>query len=114
MKIFAQGTLVANGSEQVLTLFTELGELNGYVDLSQMQAGDSVVIRQYTRIEGAFSQYAEESYTGAQALPSIFITTKPGDDGIRVTLQQTAGVLRQFNYKFYCDTGMKISAGFRI
>ncbi|MEM2365705.1 MAG: hypothetical protein QXL06_02050 [Nitrososphaerota archaeon] len=102
-----EGTLVADGSEQNLILDEVEGNpqrhLEGYLDLSSMQSGDIVIIRQYMKISptGSYVKYAEETFTGAQSLPLLHIITKPAKYGIKITLQQTAGTYRSFTYQFF-------------
>ena len=97
---FAEGTVTANGSEQTLAELTEAVRVSGYISLSQLQAGDTVVLRQYTKLFATWEKYNEESYSGAQANPVIYFTPKEIASSLKVTLQQTAGVLRAFSYKF--------------
>lgn len=102
-----EGTLTADGSEQNVVLDEPAGNpqrfLDGYIDLTNMASGDTVVIRQYMRIAsaGGYVKYAEETYSGAQTLPLLHVVTKPGRYGIKVTLQQTAGTYRSFTYQFF-------------
>jgi len=102
LKPDAEGTLTANGSEQTLTNITALTKLSGYVDLSQMQLGDSVVIRQYMVLKsgGSDRKYEEHAYSGAQDPPVVYVTTKVLAHGGKVTLQQTAGAYRTYDYSF--------------
>lgn len=102
-----EGTLTASGTEQNLVLDEVSGNpqrhLEGYVDLSNMTSGDTVIIRQYMKIasDGSYVKYAEETYSGAQSLPLLHIVTKPAKYGLKLTLQQTAGTYRQFPYQFF-------------
>jgi hypothetical protein len=77
--------------------------LEGYIDLSPMASGDTIVIRQYMKITatGDYVKYAEETYSGAQTLPLLYIVTKPGRYGIKITAQQTAGTNRTLTYQFF-------------
>lgn len=102
-----EGTLVADGTEQNVVLDEVTGNpsrfLEGYIDFNAMVAGDTVVIRQYVSVVTpvAYRQYATETYSGAQAMPMLFVVSKSGRYGIRVTLQQTAGTMRDFPYQFF-------------
>lgn len=100
----ANGTLVADGTEQtVKEILATVNKLHAFIDFTAMQAGDTVVARQYMKIKaaGAFIKYAEETYTGVQSLPMLYIQTKPAKDGIRVTLQQTAGTNRSYDWQTF-------------
>jgi len=102
LKPLKSGNLAADGSEQTLLEFTEVGRIIGYVDLGNMQAGDSVVIRQYMKIVegGNYRKYAEETYSGILVEPLLYIHPRETDVAIKVTLQQTVGVFRNFPNNF--------------
>lgn len=101
IEVIKEGDLTADGSEQMLVEFTELGKMEGYVNFSNLALGDAAIIRQYQKVYGEYRQYAEESYSGVQTLPAVYITPKSGKDGVKITLQQTAGTLRTFAYCFF-------------
>jgi len=102
-----EGSVTMDGTEINVVLDEITGNpqryLEGYIDLSPMAAGDTIIIRQYMKITatGAYVKYAEETYSGAQDLPLLYITTKPGRYGIRITAQQTAGTYRTLTYQFF-------------
>jgi hypothetical protein len=50
---------------------------------------------------GNYIKYAEETYSGAQTLPLLYITTKSGRYGIKITAQQTAGTNRTLSFQFF-------------
>lgn len=77
--------------------------LEGFIDLTNMAAGDTVVLREYLSLVTPVSyvQYAEETYSDAQALPALYVRTKPGRYGIRVSLEQTAGTIKDFPFQFF-------------
>lgn len=98
-------SVAMDGTEITLVEKTDnkLGLLDGYVDLTPMAAGDTIVIRQYMQVKatGTYVKYAEETYSGAQSIPLLHITTKPAKDKIKVTAQQTAGTNRTLDVQFY-------------
>jgi len=102
-----EGTVEMDGSEKTVVLDEVEGNpqryLEGYIDLSPMQDGDTVVVRQYIKISqtGEYVKYAEETIEGAQSLPLLYVITKPGRYGIKVTLQQTSGTNRTLAYQFF-------------
>jgi hypothetical protein len=77
--------------------------LEGYIDLSSLAAGDTIIIRQYMKIApaGAYVKYAEESYSGPVDPPLLYVITKPARYGIRITVQRTAGVDRNLTFQFF-------------
>jgi len=104
-----EGTLTTNLTEQTLvekdfTASPKVCHLEGLVDLSNMQVGDTITIRQYMQIKpaGAYGKYAEESYTSIQSLPMLAVVTRWARYKIKVTLQQTAGIGgKACDYQFF-------------
>jgi len=97
-----KGTLIADGTEQTLLEFVGVGVISGHIDLQNMKEGDVVIIRQYIKVkeDGEYKKYAEETYTGIQELPVIYITPKAVDIAMKITLQQTSGTYKSFDYNF--------------
>jgi hypothetical protein len=97
-----KGTLIADGTEQTLIEFVGVGIVSGHVDLQNMDEGDTVIIRQYIKVkdDGEYKKYAEETYTGVQTSPVVHITPKAVDVAMKVTLQQTTGNYKSFDYNF--------------
>jgi hypothetical protein len=102
-----EGSVAMDGTEKEVVLDEVSGNpsrfLEGYIDLTPMASGDTIVVRQYMKIAsaGAYVKYAEETYTGAQTLPLLYIVSKPGRYGIKITAQQTAGTNRTLTYQFF-------------
>jgi hypothetical protein len=99
------GSILADGSEQVI-LYRDGGSpalVHGYLDLANMQAGDQITLTQYARVRpgGPWRAYGQEGYADAQALPLIYITKKPKDYGLRVTIRQTGGAYRNYDFEFF-------------
>ena len=99
------GTLTADGTEQIVRDYTGTGRLHAYIDLTAMLAGDTTVIRQFMKVKvaGAYIKYAEETYSGAQTLSLLHVIMKPGKNGVKVTLQQTAGVNRAYDWETFAQ-----------
>ncbi len=99
-----EATITMDGTEKVLVEKTDgvIALVEGYVDLSNMAGGDTIVIRQYMKVKtgAAYVKYAEETYSGAQAIPLIYISAKPANIAIKLTAQQTAGVNRSLDCQF--------------
>lgn len=92
------------GGEDVVFEVTDYKRhIEAYLDMSNMQAGDHVDVRQYVKIAsgGAYVQYAEIPYDDAQDYPMLWITPKPNSYGIKVTAQQTIGAHRTFTYAVF-------------
>jgi hypothetical protein len=97
----AKGVIIADGTEQIIINTSEPSIISGYLDLSNMQAGDSVEVREYMLIDSVEHLYADITYTGVQASPIYYITPKPVADAIKITIQQLTGVFRSFYYVIF-------------
>lgn len=100
----ASDTLTATGAEDTIKEITAtVNKLHCYIDLSNMASGDSITVRQYMTIKSAGSpvKYAEEVYTDAQSLPMLHVITKPARYGIKITLEQTAGTYKDFDWETF-------------
>lgn len=98
------GTVTMDGAEDTAFEVTDYKRMvEAYIDLSNMQAGDHIDVRQYMKIEpgGAYVQYAEIPYDDEQDYKMLWITPKPNSYGIKVTLQQTVGANRTLAYAVF-------------
>ena len=100
-----EGSVLMNGTEQELAK-SELGvqhQIEGMVDLTPLALGDTVVVRVYMSIKTpiSYAKYAEETYSDSVSPSLLFICTKVAKYGLKVTIQQTAGIYRFFNYQFF-------------
>lgn len=98
------GTLTADGTEQ--TIFTTSdapGVVYWYLDLSNLQDGDSVTVREKVDINGngTYNTHEETTYTDSQSIPIISQSSDLltlGSVPVRLTLEQTAGTNRDYKY----------------
>jgi hypothetical protein len=77
--------------------------VEGQIDLANMQAGDTVEIRAYIAVDGTNQRLSDlATYSGVQSLPAIRVVahTIPYNGKFRVTIKQTAGTVRTYNYTF--------------
>jgi len=99
-----EGSLLMDGLEQTLVEKTDdkAGLVEGMINLTPMAAGDTVVVREYMQVlsAGAYAKYAEETYADAQAISLLQLLTRISTHDIKVTIQQTAGTYRTFEYSF--------------
>lgn len=100
ISVIAHGTILANGAEQDLLDSIVASQFTGWLDLTNMLAGDTLVVKQYEYIEGAKILYKSVSCSGAQAEPALYITPKTSASRIVVSIQQTLGVNRNYKYEF--------------
>lgn len=73
----------------------------GYIDLNPMQAGDTTVVTEYISADGTnLRVYNQATFSGVQSAPLIRFHGKllEKDMLYRVTLNQTAGVGRDYYY----------------
>jgi len=111
---YASGTLIADGTEQIVSEISEPTKFSGYISLAQMQAGDIVKLRQYTKLFATWEQYAEEKYEDIQPSPVVYFTPKIIPSSLRVTLEQTAGIMRTFDYKFMKEVELVSADAIRV
>lgn len=108
------GTLTSTGAEQSLYLNNNpLGCFNPrcvFVDLDEMEAGDTTVFRVYYRLlDGSdLIQQDYQSYTGANGglangSEMIVIDLYPNRFGIWVTLEQTDGVAQDYDWEVFVE-----------
>jgi hypothetical protein len=108
------GTLTADGTEQTLYIDDEpLGCWHPrvlWVDLDNMIAGDTIIIRVYYRLSdaGALKLWDSQAFTGADGglvnLAKILdISFEPNRHGFSVTLEQTAGTMRTYPWEFIAE-----------
>lgn len=104
---FAQGTLTATGAEDTVFEIIALAGGEGWVDLSNMQLGDTVVIRGYGKINpaGSYVLLASTTYSGVQTNPAIYALPLIALNGVKLTLQQTAGTNRTYDYDAFEEVG---------
>ena len=77
--------------------------LEGYIDLSNLASGDTVVIRLYVAVDGANRKLLDRMTIYGPVDPPIVrmpAHTFAYDMQPRITITQTAGILRSFPYYF--------------
>jgi hypothetical protein len=77
--------------------------VEGYVDLVNLATGDTLIVTEYLAIDGTnYRIFNQVTYNGAIANPAVRFYTKMFYSGMlyKVTLNQTAGTLRSFVYRF--------------
>jgi len=77
--------------------------IEGQIDLSNMADGDEAIIRVYIAVDGTNQRKSDEmEFLGKQDVPVVRIPaiTCLYNAKFKVTVTQTAGTLRAFNYSF--------------
>jgi hypothetical protein len=80
--------------------------VEGYIDLSQLVAGDEVVIKEYIAVDGVnYQLFCQVTYTGPVQEPVIRFHTKTllYNMKYKVTIMQTAGTVRSYPYAFIVE-----------
>ena len=96
------GTQTATiGTEHTLTTQTGNKFYMAYIDLTNMVSGDNVEIRVSVIIKSAGSHilYFIQTFNGAQTNPLVFIPTLPSDISWKLTIKQTAGTGRTYDWR---------------
>lgn len=99
---FLDDSISMNGTEQTILEYSKVARIMGYLDLTNLQEGDVVVIRQYLRMKPAspYRKCEEASYSGPQDPPVVYLKPKESDYGHKITVQQTMGSLKGFDFNF--------------
>jgi len=103
LSIVKQGSITTDGSEQTIVEYTgNISQISGYIDLSNMQDGDTVTIRTYVKIipDGEYRLYDGETFVGKQESPALYILPRLTGVAYKVTIQQTSGLYKSFDYLF--------------
>ena len=96
------GTQAASiGTEHTLTTQTGNKFYMAYIDLTNMASGDTVEIRVSLIIKTAGSHilYYLGTYAGVQTNPLVYVPTLPSDLSWKLTLKQTTGTGRNYDYR---------------
>jgi len=105
MATLAQGTKLADGTVQDLVNILLTKWVCGFLDLSNMVSGDTVIVTYKIQIKsgGNKIQHWQATYSGAQANPMLPFPSMFIPYGIEVSIQQTAqgaGGYKNFDYYF--------------
>jgi hypothetical protein len=81
-----------------------------FVDLDNMLAGDTIVLRVYYRLSdgGALQLWDAQTFAGIDGALSnsakiTDISFEPNRHGFQVTLEQTAGTNRAYDWEFFAE-----------
>lgn len=91
------------GTEHTLYNPTTNKWFSGWIDLTNMASGDITEIRisVIAKTAGSYILYWLETKSGAQTNPLLFLPALPSDIGYKLTLKQTAGTGRVYDWKVY-------------
>ena len=108
LQVIAKGTVLMDGSEQTILEYTgAISTIQGYIDLSNMDEEDVLVLRIYVKIrpDGDYVPYYTETFTGKQEPPALYVLPRLSGYGFKLTLQQTSGFYKNFDYIFTKGVG---------
>lgn len=101
-------TLTASGTqtavvntEHTLTTQTNNRFYSAYIDLTNMAAADVVEVRVSVIVKAAGSAilYYLGTFSGVQPNPLLYVASLPSDISWKITLKQTAGTARTYDYR---------------
>ena len=103
------GTLPADGTEQIIYEVTPSVTITPdsiTMSLANMVANDRTIIRMYAKMKsgGSYELIDSQVYTDDKTIPAINITGQPNRYGWKVTLEQTAGVDKNYDWERYTLT----------
>ena len=105
LKHLGSGNMKADGTEQIIFEFSrnEPFKLEGWISLENMENGDTLVVRQYEKldVDDKYVMHAEDVYYDAQKEKLIRISPKIGMRGVKITIQQTSGSYKYYPWEFY-------------
>lgn len=91
------------GTEHTLYNPTTNKWFTAYVDTANMVSGDTTIITVYVLVitAGTYRIYFQNTYSGAQTFPLVYIAPLPSDVGWKLTLKQTTGTGRTYDWRVY-------------
>jgi hypothetical protein len=101
----ASGTLTAIiGTEHTINNPTGSKWYSAYVDTTNMASGDTTEVRVYllVKVAGSYIQFYVQTFTNSQTPNQlVYIPPFPSDLGYKLTLKQTAGTGRNYDWRVY-------------
>ena len=105
IEIVAEGTHTPSALSTEETVFetTEKGKYAGYISVANLQSGDTVTINLYVILKsgGSYELYDSVTLSGAQTKTVVPIYEIPVSYGMKITLNQTAGTIRSYDYVIF-------------
>jgi hypothetical protein len=99
------GSFMTSSTEEPIFEYTrtEPFTFTGYVNLKNMEDGDTIYLRQYVKlaIDEDYTLYAEEEYRDKQKEPLINIKKLPVLKAVKITVQQVSGSFKYLPWEFY-------------
>jgi len=99
--IAGSGTQLASVGEDMIFIGTQQGDYVLWIDLNNLAAGDGFTLRWYETVLGAgYRLGGEASYIGANLVTRAAMSPEiPIGNGVKFTLQQTAGTKKNFPWQ---------------
>ena len=96
-KPLIDSTILATGAIQKIFTAGLPGVYFGILNLSELQAGDTVDVAM--KLEG--DVYYHKIYSGVQPDPVLYVKPRQVISRMDITIEQTAGTFRSFEFKFF-------------
>lgn len=104
LMLVGSGTTLTTGAEQTIIQLQDTlpFEIWGVIDLNNMQAADTLRVREYIYIGGAWRMHSDSGATisGVPTLPALQ-TGPVVSMGYWLTIQRTAGADRNYPWEMY-------------
>src|ERR1051326_6372573 len=100
----SSGTLTADGTEQDMADLTANKYYSAHVDLQNMADGDTTTLRLYIKVlsTSTAALYWTETYIDTQTgIKVIFVPPQPSTQEWHLTLEQSAGTNRDYDWAVY-------------
>ena len=101
VSVIAEGSVKMDGTEKVLVEYDgPISFVTGYIDLSPMEDGDSVIISGYVKIrhDGEYKLNFMEPFENKQPEPAVYVIPRMTGYAIKITMRQTTGTYKTFEY----------------
>ena len=96
-KKVVDGTITTDKSEKIFFAASIAGTYFGFLNMSNMQAGDGITVRMKKQGGNVY----EMTYVGVQNDPILYFTPQLSIDNIQISIAKIAGVDRLFQYTMY-------------
>lgn len=102
LRVIGKGSITTDGTEQVIFEYMGLATIGGYIDLSNMTDGDTIVIQTFVKIkeDGEYIRYAIDTFVGRQEAPALYFPPRLTAYAYKVVIQQIAGAPKTIDYLF--------------
>jgi len=101
LQIIGRGAILTDGTEQTIIEYTgNITMIQGYIDLSNMDEEDAIIIKAYVKVseDGEYKIYESNTFNGVQEKPALYVMPRLSGYAFKLTIQQTTGSYKSFDY----------------